>query len=730
VDQPSLRVKLAIGLAIFTVGIAAVVTLVRPLHAAAQNINPCGTLWTDNAADDAYASSPAGTFPQLDIVSGNMSDDGTFLTTTLIMKSLSTAAGNSPGTANEYTMVWTFNGTSYFTNVEQPANPPGGAATFHYGTFANGTFTDGAAAVTGTFNTGTATVTVSVHLSDVGGPLAGAAFPKSGISGQTFALTGTPPGTPVITATFRSGAETDASAYDYEVGQSCGGPTPTPTPTVTATATPTTTASSACPVYSPEQNISQNGFICPVELAHSSGLGEPTLIHDSGAGNTAANIPRLFVQAPQAIGNGTSGGSPLFTSLDGGLHWSTPVQSTFCTVASGGDTDLATDSNDNVYSTDLWLGNSCVSVSTDHGGSFAFGSPYGSHIQPGDDRPWIAYSKSLNENFFTYDGATSIRVANTAPITTPQLGVQAVNDNVVIPEVAVNSPSIPDNVRACVCPPGGIAIDNTTDAHAGRVYVTYSHQRGEAISYSDPGTGGATTWTQALINDVPAGASAFQDEWNFSPVKVDDNGTVYVMWAHALTFASNLAGSGGVEEYYSFSKDGGATWHAPILLSTVPGTTTFPTMDIAANGTLDTAWYGTSATGDPNSVASGATWNIYYARINNADTNSPSFTPVVAVQDMHNGCIQTGGGKSCADRSLLDFFQITSDPGNPDIIYDSGDSTNGVNIWFTKRVQQPCQGCIPETPLTALLVLPAAASVAGVVMFAMRRRRRGAPQVI
>ena len=52
---------------------------------------------------------------------------------------------------------------------------------------------------------------------------------------------------------------------------------------------------------------------------------------------------------------------------------------------------------------------------------------------------------------------------------------------------------------------------------------------------------------------------------------------------------------------------------------------------------------------------------------------------------MHNGCIQTGGGASCPDRSLLDFFQITDVSGHPNIVYTTGDVNAGVNLYFTKR---------------------------------------------
>jgi hypothetical protein len=57
---------------------------------------------------------------------------------------------------------------------------------------------------------------------------------------------------------------------------------------------------------------------------------------------------------------------------------------------------------------------------------------------------------------------------------------------------------------------------------------------------------------------------------------------------------------------------------------------------------------------------------------------------VVTVSDMHNGCIQTGGGASCADRSLLDFFTLTDTVGQPAIIYTAGDVNHTPNLYFTR----------------------------------------------
>jgi hypothetical protein len=468
-------------------------------------------------------------------------------------------------------------------------------------------------------------------------------------------------------------------------------------------------------------SVNQNGFSSPVELPASVGLGEPTIIHDS------AN--RLFVTAPQSIGNvNTAGGSPMWTSTDGGANWAPPVRSQTCTGLSGGDTDLVADSNDNIYQTDLWLGNACLSVSSDHGKTFSFGDPYGSHLQPGDDRPWLAYNSVSNQNYTVYDGLNALHVANTGPIVSPAAGVQTVQDVLAVPETAVNSSATPNTVRACVCPPGGIAVDNSGGTHAGRIYISFSFQTGTAISYTDltgtcPACTASPTWSAPIvIPNSGASGSAFENEWNFSPIKVDSAGTVYVMWGHAPGFTGSTAPANtapsGVTEDYAYSKDGGTTWHGPFPLST-GGTTVFPTMDVVSPGVIDAAWYGTTATGDPNAVPATTTWNVYYTRISGADTATPSISsPAVAISGMHTGCIQSGGGAACADRSLLDFFQLTDTAGGvPNVIYTAGDAAGGVNLWFTKLASTVV---VAEVPWVGALLIPAALATAVGV-----RRRRG-----
>jgi hypothetical protein len=423
------------------------------------------------------------------------------------------------------------------------------------------------------------------------------------------------------------------------------------------------------------------GFLGPVVLPNSSKLGEPSMAIDSAG--------RLFVTAPQSLGNITTGGSRVWTGTadSSGASWNSGVKPTGDPV-SGGDTDLAIDSADNVYQTDLWLGGSAMAVSTDHGASF-LANEYG-HLLPADDRPWLAYSKKDNVLYLLYDGFTALYVQKSLPLVAPQAGILPGQDLPVIPESAVSvggslAGTVGSNVRMCVCPPGGIAVDQGN----GQVYVTYSRQNGAGVgggvgvSYS---TNGGLTWTNTSIPGTGSTGSAFDVEYNFIPVKVDSNGTVYVAWAEGRNISSGLA-NGGVVIKYAHSSDHGVTWSTPVTVSTNSNTTTFPTLDVVSPGVIDVAWYGTSASGDPNLVGANASWDVDWAQVTGANTATPTFTPSVAVSGMHTGCIQSGnGGSNCTDRSLLDFFQLAVDRnGKANIIYSGGNASSGTALYFVRQ---------------------------------------------
>src|SRR3954451_2267244 len=82
----------------------------------------CGSLFTDPAGDDSYAVegetiAAPGTTPQLDILSGRafLSADGQTLKTIITVNTLSTVI--PPGGENDYQLVFTYQGTQYFTQL-------------------------------------------------------------------------------------------------------------------------------------------------------------------------------------------------------------------------------------------------------------------------------------------------------------------------------------------------------------------------------------------------------------------------------------------------------------------------------------------------------------------------------------------------------------------------------------------------------------------------------------
>jgi hypothetical protein len=194
------------------------------------------------------------------------------------------------------------------------------------------------------------------------------------------------------------------------------------------------------------------------------------------------------------------------------------------------------------------------------------------------------------------------------------------------------------------------------------------------------------------IPGTGSSGSAFDVQYNFAPVKVDRNGTVYVAWAEARNATTDSGGNhvapGGVVIRYAYSTTKGATWSAPVTLSSTSGTSVFPTLDVVSPGVVDVAWYGTSASGDPNLVPSSASWDVDFAQVSGANTATPTVAGSVAVSGIHTGCIQSGGsgGALCSDRSLLDFFQLVVDRnGKANIIYTAGNAAGGTTLYFTRQ---------------------------------------------
>lgn len=145
---------------------------------------------------------------------------------------------------------------------------------------------------------------------------------------------------------------------------------------------------------------------------------------------------------------------------------------------------------------------------------------------------------------------------------------------------------------------------------SGNVYVTFetfTEGGRDAVAFATSTDGGATFTTKLLspINDIPSplpGATFRDDSF---PALALDGSTLHVVW-------SNWNGS-DADVVYMRSTDGGATWSTPVTIGGGSGDQFFPWVT-AASGTVYASWMNRAGAGDVYSIAGaastdgGATW--------------------------------------------------------------------------------------------------------------------------
>jgi hypothetical protein len=181
------------------------------------------------------------------------------------------------------------------------------------------------------------------------------------------------------------------------------------------------------------------------------------------------------------------------------------------------------------------------------------------------------------------------------------------------------------------------------------------------------------SWTANVAFAAPAGTSLAHI---FPALAVDPvNGNLYAVWSDRQTVS------------FASSTDQGNTWTPAMTVSQSPATTALFPWVAAYNGTLDVAYYGTSATSNLDSSAS---WHVYFAQF-----NGTGFTQTqVNSAANHVGVICTdGAGCGAGTRNLLDLFKVAIDPqnGKAAIIYtdDTLTTSNNPNNFACSPNQSP-----------------------------------------
>ena len=294
----------------------------------------------------------------------------------------------------------------------------------------------------------------------------------------------------------------------------------------------------------------------------------------------------------------------------------------------GGDIDISTSfpSNPNdtpvLTITSLALANVSSAVSTDRGENFALSAAVAN--VPADDRQW-------NES----TGEDKVYLLYRAPIPATGLLLQRSTDHgASYPMTALVSPT--------GTTPGYIDVDHANG------YVYASHMSSNALFVSRSTDAGATWTTFTADNSTSHGHL-------FDPVKVGDDGTVYVAWSddHAV--------------YITHSLDHGVTW-APAVKVSGPETkfALMPWLEAGSAGRVAVVWYASASNVNWDS----SDWRCYASITTNATAEHPTFKAAeVSDHVIHANNLSEGGltippapvGVE-PDRNLCDYFQVAIDP--------------------------------------------------------------------
>jgi hypothetical protein len=392
----------------------------------------------------------------------------------------------------------------------------------------------------------------------------------------------------------------------------------------------------------------------------AAAFGSPVVVTQqnvSEPGVDVASDGTIYINGPSGLLSNLPGSpSPVFRSTDGGATFVQTPASLRANLPGGGDSDISIDpATGALYMTDLWLGSSTVSSSTDKGQSWIANPVQGTVVQ---DRQWIATTGNQVVYHATHQIPSGLIVS------------KSIDGGLTFPIQVLAA--TPLDQTGCVCPPGNLIAEPAsgllgTADKVGLVYATSTGGVGFARS-----SNGGLTYTNTAVS--PASSA---DTGQAFPVVADaGNGKLSAVWLEVIGNTSRIQ--------YNSSNDFGATWGTPRTLVS-GGASVYPWVD-ARGGKVAVSLYHTSTSGTPSGVPASTQWfESYVESTDGGATFSSLITadPTVA----KTGIICTGGINCSSDRELGDFQQVTIDPqGRANLTYDrSLDSSTGDTITLFLR---------------------------------------------
>jgi hypothetical protein len=350
----------------------------------------------------------------------------------------------------------------------------------------------------------------------------------------------------------------------------------------------------------------------------------------SEPGVAVASDNTIYVDGPEGLLSHLPGSpSPVFRSEDGGASWTKTPFSLRENLPGGGDSNIALDpSTGAIYMTDLWLGDSTVSTSSDKGNTWTANPIQGLPVQ---DRQWVA----------TSGGGIVYHAVHQIPL---GLVVSKGSGGLLYPQSTVAA--TPVDQTGCICAPGNLIAQSGggllgSGDKVGLIYATSSG----GVKFAGS-SNGALTFTN--VNVQPESANTTNAA--FPVVASAGGGHLVATWLNINGSTSSVA--------YSDSLDWGATWSAPRTLVS-GGASVYPW--IAAQGSkVAISLYHTSTSGTPDNVPATAQWFETYLESTNGGT---TFTAPVSADPTvaKSGPICTEGTGCSANRELGDFQSLTLD---------------------------------------------------------------------
>jgi hypothetical protein len=367
----------------------------------------------------------------------------------------------------------------------------------------------------------------------------------------------------------------------------------------------------------------------------------------------------VYVDGPEGVLSGVPSASPVFRSEDGGASWEETPLGTRGDFPGGGDSQVAVDpASGALYMTDLWLGDSTVSVSGDRGETWQASPLQGVVVQ---DRQWIA----ATGNGIVYHAVHQIPLG---------LVVSRGSGGLAYPQSTVAA--TPVDQEGCVCPSGNLIAEAGGGEEAGlgnlgeMVGLIYATSAG-GVRFARSADSGLSFASVDIQGESPNVTSA-----SFPVVANAGGGHLVATWLDIQGDSSSVA--------YSESSDWGETWSPPRTLVS-SGTSVYPW--IAAGGSkVAISLYHTSAAGAPETVPESAQWLEAYLE---STDGGASFTEPVEVDPglpVKTGPICLEGAECSEDRELGDFQSLAlDDEGNADLAWMHAGDEESTEVLFTRQ---------------------------------------------